>query len=156
MPADLIEVGRIVKAHGLRGEVSVDLWSDFKDRLDPGAELLSDEGSLLVERSRLHQGRFLVFFEGVASREAAEGLKGLVLRAPRRELPGAMWIDELVGCRVELGDGSIVGRVAAVEANPASDLLVLEDGRLIPLRFVTTHEPATRVVIEPPEGLLEL
>ena len=117
---------------------------------------MSDEGSLLVERSRLHQGRFLVFFEGVASREAAEGLKGLVLRAPRRELPGAMWIDELVGCRVELGDGSIVGRVAAVEANPASDLLVHEDGRLIPLRFVTTHEPATRVVIEPPEGLLEL
>jgi 16S rRNA processing protein RimM len=156
MPPDLLEVGRIAKPHGLRGEVIVELWSDFPDRLDPGSELLSDQGTLVVASSRPHQGRFMVAFEGFSSREAAESIIGLVLRAEPREVPDALWIHDLVGCEVLTTDGSSVGYVAAVEANPASDLLVLDDGRLIPLRFLVSHEPGLRVVIDPPEGLLEL
>jgi 16S rRNA processing protein RimM len=156
MTPDLLEVGRIAKAHGLRGEVVVELWSDFPDRLDPRAALSTDEGTLVVTSSRPHQGRYIVAFEGFMSREAAEGLQGLVLRAEPREVPGALWIHDLVGAAVVLVDETPVGVVAAVEANPASDLLVLEDGRLIPLRFVTSHEPGVRIVIDPPAGLLEL
>ena len=156
MTPDLLEVGRIAKAHGLRGEVIVDLWSDFPDRLAKGSVLQSDEGTLEVQSSRLHQHRYIVVFKGFTSRSAAEGLQGLVLRAEPREVPGTMWIDDLLGCVVETVDGDQVGVVAAVEANPAADLCVLEDGRLIPLTFVVTHEPKERLVIDPPEGLLDL
>ena len=155
MTDDLLEVGRIAKAHGLRGEVSVHLWSELTDRLDPGSELTTSEGTLTVVSSRLHQGRHLVLFEGFESRSAAEGLRGLVLSAPAREVPGTMWVHELVGCVVELPDGTQVGRVAAVESNPASDLCVLEDGRLIPLVFVISHEASVRVVVDAPAGLLD-
>ena len=156
MTDDLLEVARIAKAHGLRGEVVVDLWSDLTERLDPGSTLMSDEGTLTVERSRRHQGRYLVVFEGFSNRTAAEGLQGLVLRAAPKEVAGVMWVRDLVGCRVELLDGTPVGSISAIEANPASDLCVLEDGTLIPVIFVVQHEPGVRVVIDPPEGLLEL
>ncbi len=156
MTDDLLEVGRITKAHGLRGEVVVVLWSDMVDRLDPGSELITDQGTLRVVSSRLHQGRHLVVFEGFTDRTAAEGLHSLELRAPHREVPGVMFIHELIGCAVERTDGTAVGTVAAVESNPASDLCVLEDGRLVPLTFVVTHEPGVRLVIDPPPGLLEL
>ncbi len=64
---------------------------------------------------------------------------------------------ELVGASVRDASGALVGRVAAVEANPASDLLVLESGALIPLHFVTAHDAAAGTVdVEIPEGLLDL
>jgi 16S rRNA processing protein RimM len=157
MASDLLEVGRIVKVHGLKGEVLVELFSDFPDRLNPGSVLTrADGGELTVKSSRVHQGRWLVFFEGVSGREAAEALGRPTLLAERRDVPGAMWIDELEGCVVALEDGTEVGVVVAVEANPASDLLVLDSGALVPLRFVLSHDPKVRVVIDPPEGLLEL
>jgi 16S rRNA processing protein RimM len=153
---DLLEVGRITKAHGLKGEVVVQLWSDLLDRLDPGSELHTDQGTLTVLSSRTYQDRYLVFFEGFVERTTAEGLQGLTLRAAPREVPGTLWVHELIGADVVLSDGTAVGVVASVEANPASDLLVLSDGRLIPLRFVVSHEPGATVVIDPPAGLLEL
>ena len=157
MSSDLLEVGRIVKVHGLRGEILVELYSDFPDRLDPGSVLTrSDGGELVVETSRLHQGRWLIFFEGIRGREAAEALGRPTLLAERRVVEGALWIDDLIGCLVELPDGTSVGVVAGVEANPASDLLVLDSGALVPLTFVLEHEPSVKVVIDPPEGLLEL
>ena len=156
MSPDLLEVGRITKAHGLKGEVVVQLWSDLLDRLDPGSELSTDQGTLTVLSSRTYQDRYLVFFKGFVERTAAEGLQGLVLRAEPRDVPGTLWVHELIGAQVVLLDGTSVGAVVSVESNPASDLLVLDDGRLIPLRFVATHEPGQRVVIDPPDGLLEL
>jgi 16S rRNA processing protein RimM len=156
--ADLLEVGRILRAHGLRGEVLVELLSDFPDRLSARSVLVrADDGTeLVVERSRQHQGHWLVTFEGIDDRGGAEGLGRPLLLAERRSVPGAMWIDQLVGCVVELVDGTAVGSVVAVEANPASDLLVVDTGALVPLTFVIEHEPSRRVVIDPPAGLLEL
>jgi 16S rRNA processing protein RimM len=136
--------------------VIVELWSDFPDRLDSGSELETDEGTLEVIASRLHQGRYMVAFRGFSTRESAEGLVGLVLRAEPRDVPDALWIHDLIGCEVLTVEGAPVGRVEGVEANPASDLLVLDDGRLIPLHFLVSHEPGVRIVIDPPEGLLEL
>jgi 16S rRNA processing protein RimM len=151
----LLEVGRITKPHGLNGEVVVDLWSDLDDRLDPSSVLESERGPMTVISSRMHQGKHLVRFEGFHDRSGVEELRGLVLLAEPRDVPGALWIHELIGCAVELTDGTPVGVVASIEANPASDLCVLEDGRLIPLVFMVSHVPNATMVIDPPEGLLE-
>ena len=156
MTDGLLEVGRVIKPHGLNGEVVILLWSEVEDRLAPGVSLETERGPLTIETWRLHQGRHLVRFDGVRDRTSAEHLRGLVLSAEPREIPGALFVHELIGCQVELQDGTLVGTVAAVEANPASDLCVLEDGRLIPLRFVLSHEANVRMIIDPPDGLLDL
>lgn len=154
-PDRLLDVARVAKPHGLAGEVVVDLWSDQPARLAVGATLHSDVGPLVVAAVRPHQGRCLVTFEGVADRSAAEGLRGVVLRAEPLDVPGALWVHELVGAAVVSVDGTELGTVAAVEPNPASDLLVLAGGGLVPLRFVVDHQPGERVTVEVPEGLLE-
>jgi 16S rRNA processing protein RimM len=155
MTDGLLEVGRIIKPHGLKGEVVVLLWSDLEDRLNPPATLQSELGPLTVASRRMHQGRNLVRFEGYEDRSEVEVLRGLVLLAEPRATPGMLWAHELIGCSVELVDGTVVGTVAAMESNPASDLVVLEDGQLIPLVFVVSHRPHVSMVIDPPEGLLE-
>lgn len=109
---------------------------------------------MLVRASRPHQRDWIVAFEGIADRNTAETLRGLVLRAEPLEDPEALWVHELVGCHVVELDGTERGIVTAVEANPASDLLVLDTGALVPLRFVVSREPG-RVVIDPPLGLFD-
>ena len=127
-------------------------------RVSPGSVLASASGDLRVVSSKpFGERRFIVAFEGVADRSAAERLHGVDLEAEALDVPGTLWVHELVGAEVRDATGTVVGRVAAVEANPASDLLVLEEGGLIPIRFVTHHDPATgRVEVDIPEGLLEL
>ena len=132
----------------------MDLWSDQERRLAPGSELATERGPLVVEASRPHQGRYLVRFDGVVDRDGAEAVRGLVLRARPLEVAGALWVHELVGAEVVTDEGAALGRVEAVEANPASDLLVLDTGTLVPLVFVTSHEPG-RVTVDVPEGLVE-
>ena len=149
-----LEVGRIGKPHGLSGEVRVDLWGDDA-HLEPGSLLTTDRGPLNVLGARGFLDRYLVRFEGVVDREGAEALRGMVLRAAPIERPGTLWVHELVGAVVESSDGRQLGVVAAVEANPASDLLVLADGGLVPMRFVVSHSPGERVVVDIPDGLLD-
>ena len=150
----MLEVGVVVKPHGLRGEVAVDAITNRAEaRFTPGAVLASDRGAMEVVAARPHQGRWLVTFAGVADRNAAEELRGLVLRAEPLDEAGALWVHQLIGAEVVGVDGSRYGTVEAVEANPASDLLVLDGERLVPLVFVVSHEEG-RVVIDPPEGLL--
>jgi 16S rRNA processing protein RimM len=151
----LLEIGRIVKPHGLRGQVIVELVTNRVERLAPGAALATDGGPLHVISSAPHQGRFLVSFSGVTTRDGADALRGTVLRAEPLVERDAMWIHELIGSVVALPSGEIVGTVDAVQANPASDLLVLDGGQLVPLRFVV-EQGAGRVVIDPPPGLLEI
>lgn len=151
----LLEVGRVVKPHGLTGETVVDLFSDRAARLEPGSLLHTDGGTLAVETSRPHQGRYLVRFAGVATREGAEALRGVVLRAEPLDEPDTLWVHELVGARVVTTDGVALGTVTAVEANPASDLLVCSGGALVPLRFVTSVEPGVAVTVDVPEGLVD-
>jgi 16S rRNA processing protein RimM len=150
-----LEVGRIIKAHGLKGQVLVDLWSDRVERLAPGEALLTERGPLVVTASAPHQARFIVSFEGVTSREAAERLHGVVLSAPRIDDDTVIWIDQLFGAEVIDSSGVRHGVVVDVEANPASDLMVLDTGSLVPLTFVVSVEANRQVVIEAPEGLFE-
>ncbi len=153
MPPELLEVGRVVKPHGLRGEVIVSLVTDRSERLAPGSVLSSAGGPLEVVRSSPHQGRWIVAFAGVADRGGAESLRGTVLSAAPLDDPTTLWVHELVGAEVVGVEDRSYGRVRGVEANPASDLLVLDGGALVPLCFVVSHEPG-RVVIDPPAGLL--
>lgn len=155
-PPALLDVGRVARPHGLRGEVVVDLWTDQEDRLAPGSVLATGNGALEVVAARPHQGRHLVQFANVVDRAAADALRGTVLRAEARDREGVLWVHELVGAEVATERGQVLGRVVAVEANPASDLLVLEAGGLVPLRFVTGHEPGVRVTVDVPEGLVEV
>jgi 16S rRNA processing protein RimM len=150
----MLEVGRIAKPHGIRGEVIVELFTDRTERVAPGMVLSSPRGDLRIERSSPHQGRWIVAFEGVADRSGADALRGVVLSAEPIDDPDAMWIHDLIGAEVVDAAGRGRGRVKAVEANPASDLLVLDDDRLIPLRFVVDRAPG-RLVVDPPEGLLD-
>lgn len=153
---DLLEVGRIVRAHGLRGEVLVDLISDRLERVAPGAVLHTPRGDLVVRSSRPHQQRWLVTFDGIDGRDAAETWRGVVLSAEPLDDPEALFVHELIGCRVVDGDGRDRGRVVEVQANPASDLLVLEGGALVPLTFVVGGVEDGVVHVEVPPGLFEL
>ena len=152
-----LEVGRIVKAHGLKGQVVVDLWTDRRERLNPGTQLLSARGPLHVVSSSAHQDRFLVWFDEIATREAADSWRGVVLSAPRLDIDDedVIWIDDLFGAEVVDAQGVVRGTVVDVEANPASDLLVLDSGALVPLTFVTSVEARRRIVVDVPEGLFE-
>ncbi len=152
----MLEVGRIAKAHGIRGEVIVELVSNRPDlRLAPGAVLSSPRGDLEVLTSTPHQERWIVAFRGIEDRNAAEGYRGVVLSAePVEGDEDTLWVHELIGAEVVDLAGRSYGPVEAVEANPASDLLVLSGERLVPLVFVTGRSPG-RVVIDPPAGLLD-
>lgn len=150
-------MGRITKAHGVRGDVLVALSSDRTERLDPGSVLSTDRGELTVVRASRHHDRWIVAFEQIDGRDEAETWRGTVLRAAPidDEDEDALWVHELVGATVALTDGTAVGTVEEVQANPAADLLVLDSGALVPVVFVTDHTDG-KVTIDPPEGLLEL
>lgn len=151
----LLEVGRIAKAHGLKGEVIVRLLSDRVERLAPGSVLMTAKGPLTVERSARHQDKWRVAFAGVTDRNGAEALHGTVLLGEPIEDPDALWIHELIGAEVVDAAGAHIGTVQAVEANPAHDILVLDGDRLVPLTFVVDHVPG-RLVVELPEGIFDL
>jgi 16S rRNA processing protein RimM len=152
----LLEVGRIGRPHGLRGEVVVKLTTDRNERLAPGSVLYTDAGELVVVAARPHQDRWIVSFEGRDRREAVDGLRGQILRAEALDDPDELWVHDLVGAEVvRAGSGDAVGTCVAVVANPASDLLELDSGALVPVVFVVDHA-AGRVTIDPPDGLLDL
>jgi 16S rRNA processing protein RimM len=151
-----LEVGRILRAHGLKGQVVVDLWTDQLQRLAPGTILETERGPLTVKSSIHHQNnRHLVSFEGIADRNDSERWRGVVLSAERIEDDSVIWIDQLFGATVYDQNDEVRGVVVDVEANPASDLLVLENGFLIPLVFVTEVEANAVVRVAVPEGLFE-
>jgi 16S rRNA processing protein RimM len=153
----LLAVGRIVKPHGLRGDVIVSLTTNRHERVAVGSVLHAEDGrSFEVSRSSAHRGRWIVTFVGVDGIDAAEALRDTPLSAPPFEDPDALWVHDLIGSMVEDVSGTELGRVTSVEANPASDLLVLEGGALIPLRFVTGSVPGSRVTVDVPDGLLDL
>lgn len=156
----MLDVGRIVRPHGLGGQVVVELWTNRDERVSPGAQLWSQGRLLQVQRaSRLAEAggwaRWLVAFDGVTSREEAEDLRGAVLAAEPLEVEGVLWVHELVGADLYDPAGARLAKVESVEANPASDLLVLDDGRVVPLTFVR-RDGSGRLTVDGPPGLLDL
>ena len=164
-------VGQIARTHGLRGEVIVNVETDFPDeRFQPGAELCIKRGNdverLRLRTVRFHQGRPIVALEGVDGIDTARKLSGLELRVPPERLvrlpPGSFYRHDLVGCRVETSTGEPIGTVSGVEGTMEAGYLVVASGAqeiLVPLAVAictTIDAGAKRIVIEPIEGLLDL
>ncbi|AEW96800.1 MULTISPECIES: ribosome maturation factor RimM [Streptomycetaceae] len=164
-------VGRIGRAHGIKGEVTVEVRTDEPElRLAPGAVLLTDPastGPLTIESGRVHSGRLLLRFAGVADRNAAEALRNTLLIAevdPEEtpEDPEEFYDHQLIDLDVVTTDGTEVGRITEISHLPYHDLLVVArpDGGEIMVPFVTEIVPeidlaAQRAVIDPPPGLLD-
>jgi 16S rRNA processing protein RimM len=154
----LREVGRIGRAHGVRGELYVSLITDRVERIAPGARLLAGSAWLTVNESREQQGqRWLVHFDGVDDRTAAEKLTNSILLAEPL-VDGdddALWVHELIGSRVVDRQGVDRGTCVAVFDNPAHDILELDSGALVPVTFVIACSGGV-TTIDPPEGLFDL
>lgn len=164
-------VGRIGRAHGIRGDVAVDVRTDDpQERFAAGARLLTDPesaGPLTIVSARAHSGRMLVRFESVADRDTAEGLRGVTLLVDSADIapvddPDEFHDHELIGLTAVTGEGTEVGIVQDI-LHHAQDVLVIKDASdaevLVP--FVRALVPevdtaAGRLVIDPPPGLLDL
>lgn len=165
-----LAIGRIGRAHGVRGEVSVDVRTDDPDaRFAPGVVLVTDPrdaGPLTVDTVRTHSGRLLIRFAGVDDRNAAETLRGVTLLVDSADIPPSDDPDEfhdheLIGLAAVTADGAELGEIVDVE-HYGQDLLVLRratgDDALVPFvsAIVTAVDvPAGRVVLDPPPGLLD-
>ena len=166
-----LTVARVSKAHGLKGEVALDVRTDDPEtRLAIGERLETvpaDVGPLTVTHAREHQGRWLVTFAEVPDRNAAEELRGteLVVEADASDEEDAWYPHELAGLRAELEDGTVVGKVLTLEYQPAHEALLIEETlpgggtarTLVP--FVLAMVPVVdveggRIVVTPPAGLL--
>jgi len=171
---DLV-VGRVVKAHGVTGEVVVEIRTDDPDtRFAPGSSLRGKpsrggpESRYLVESVREHGGKLLVRLDGVADRNAAESLRGILFVVDSEDLPPIEDPDEfydhqLEGLRVVTTDGRLVGNVKEVLHTAAGELLSVtsETGSEVLVPFVsaivTEVSLADQTIeVDPPEGLLEL
>ena len=155
-PTELL-VGWIGKAHGLKGDVVVTLTTNRSERVDVGASLTGADGATLtVASSRPHQDKFIVRFDGVNDRSGAEALRGTELSAEPIEDDDELWVHDLIGCEVIDQDGVVRGVVESVQENPASDLLVLTSGALVPVLFLTECEPGVRIDIDVPDGIFDI
>jgi 16S rRNA processing protein RimM len=168
---DLVLVGRVARPHGNRGEIIVNPDTDFvEERFRVGARLFVRQGNDVVARvvtaSRVQQGRPVVGLDGLHSIDDAAAIAGAELRVPSDELiplpPGTYYRHDLVGCRVRTTQGVLIGIVRGVEgardggrlvvSGPAGDVLVPLAGPIC-----RSIDPAAQaIVIDPPEGLLEL
>ncbi|MFB1044912.1 ribosome maturation factor RimM [Streptomyces chrestomyceticus] len=164
-------VARIGRAHGIKGEVTVEVRTDEPElRLAPGAVLATDPpatGPLTIETGRVHSGRLLLRFEGVRDRTGAEALRNTLLIAevdPEEvpEDPEEFYDHQLVDLDVVTRDGTEVGRIAEISHLPYQDLLIVRrpDGSEIMIPFVSEIVPEIdlaeqKAVIDPPPGLLD-
>ncbi|THA24279.1 ribosome maturation factor RimM [Streptomyces sp. RKND-216] len=164
-------VARVGRAHGIRGEVTVEVRTDEPElRLAPGAVLATDPpdvGPLTIETGRVHSGRLLLRFAGVQDRTGAEALRNTLLVAeidPEQspDDPEEFYDHQLLDLDVVTRDGRAVGRVEEIAHLPAQDLLVVRrpDGGEALIPFVTEIVPeidlsAQRMVVDPPPGLLD-
>jgi len=166
-----VTVGRVLRPHGVRGEVVVEVLSDVPDRFDPGSRMLGiREGRppvpLQVAAGRVHKNGAVVRFAGCEDRDRAEELRDLWLEVPRSEVPaaepGTYYQYELVGCLCRVG-GEELGRVVEVVEDGGGLLLIIEGGeggRRIPVPFVReflreVDVAEARIELELPPGLVE-
>lgn len=174
----MVRVGRIARAHGNRGQVIVDPDTDFlEERYKPGSIVYvrredrhgnsSGTEPMKITAARFQRGRPIVALEGIETMNAAEELAGVELRidpVALQPLPlGSFYQHDLVGCAVETFEGIAIGSVTSVDGSGVGSRLVVQgqSGReiLIPLAeeiVVGVHLAARKIVVQPPDGLLDL
>jgi 16S rRNA processing protein RimM len=156
IPEGLLEVGHIRRAHGLRGDVFVQLVTDRTERLAVGSALSTPKGEVTVQSSKLlPNGRWVVKFDQIADRTAAETWTNVALHAEPIEDVDALWFHELIGSKVVEADGTERGTCTKVLTNPAADILELDTGHLVPTTFVVSQVDGV-VTVDVPDGLFEL
>jgi len=169
---DLVVIGEVTRAHGLRGEVRVVPQTDHPERFERLRECIlwdpaRDERTVRGVRGARRQGDVvLLSLADCDSPEAAAGLVGRLVALPRSEAlpppPGHVYPWQLIGCQVSTEDGRVVGELSGIEPAPGQDLWVVrgaEREHLIPAVaeiVIEVDVDTRRVVIRPPEGLLEL
>ena len=168
---DMVLVGRIARAHGNRGQVIVDPATDFPDERFKAGSVLHIRGGdaaepVTIESVRFHRGRPIIALSGIDTMDAAEALAGAELRIADdalQPLPaGSYYHHDLIGCSVETPRGEPIGRVTSVEGDAAGSRLVVQTRNgevLIPMAegiWKSVDVPARKIVVEPPEGLLDL
>jgi 16S rRNA processing protein RimM len=165
-----LQVARIGKPHGIRGEVTVQVLTDApEDRFVPGTEFVvepASAGPLTVVSARWNKDILLLGFEGFETRNQAETLRGAQLFIETEDLEeddDEGWYEhELVGLDVRVGD-AVVGKVSGLHTLPVQDLLVVEtpDGKEILIPFVEEIVPEVNVgekyiLVTPPPGLFDI
>ncbi|MEX0952347.1 MAG: ribosome maturation factor RimM [Nitriliruptoraceae bacterium] len=168
MTARRVLIGRIVKPHGIRGEVAVDVLSDVAGRFDAGTSVDVDGRLRRIDTVRPHQGRLLIRFDGVPDRTAAEGLRGGRIEADAADVSDHdhWFVHELIGMDVVGEHGEALGTVTNWIELPdaaAYDLLEVDDGGrtwLLPAveDYVVvddTRDPHVLRLVDPPEGLVD-
>lgn len=164
MDSQFIVVGRVVAPWGVRGEIKVEVMTDFPDRFSPQAEVHIDGQPMTIERSRWHQGRVILKLATIDSAEAAQGFGGRFLEVPRsqlRPLPKDEYYQfQLLGLEVWTVEGELLGRIAHILPTGSNDVY------MVPSRHGELLIPAIedvvksvdlergRIVIEVIEGLL--
>lgn len=150
-----LEVGRVAKSHGLRGDILIKFTTDrLAERTAVGSRLGIGGTEYVVANAKPYQKQWLVHLDGVDGRDQADLLRGKVVDAEPIDDEDALFVHELIGGRVVDQHGTDHGSVASVLANPASDLLELDDGRLVPMVFV--HACVDGVIsVDVPDGLLD-
>ncbi|MFD7916434.1 ribosome maturation factor RimM [Streptomyces sp. NPDC059752] len=164
-------VARIGRAHGIKGEVTVEVRTDEPElRLSPGAVLKTEPatvGPLTIETGRVHSGRLMLRFAGVKDRTGAEALRNtlLIAEVDPSELPeeeGEYYDHQLMDLDVVLADGTEIGRITEISHLPSQDLFIVErpDGSEVMIPFVEEivaeiDLEEQRCVITPPPGLID-
>lgn len=161
----MLELGHVSRAHGLHGDVIVSLITDrTSERMAPGSVMFvgasdADAVEVSIASARPHQDKWLVRFDGVAGRDAADALRGKKLFANPLSSDDlfdddVIFVHELIGKRLVDQHGTDHGPVVSVVDNPASDLLELADERLVPLTFLVGIDDEV-IEVDVPDGLLD-
>jgi 16S rRNA processing protein RimM len=169
-----VTVGRVLRPHGVQGDVVVEVLSDVPGRLDPGSRLIATRGkeperTLTVASSQAHKTGARVRFQGVEGRDGAESLRNLSLEVERSAVPaaepGTYYYYELLGCRCYDGERDL-GTVVDLEEDGGGLLLIAEligdyGAQRVPVPFVEkflreVDVARGRIVVDLPPGLLEV
>lgn len=165
-PRDLVSVGVITGAHGIRGEVKLRSFTADPEAIASYSPLETAKGiKIEIARLRAQKDGFIAVLKGVTDRNAAEALKGTELFVPRSRLPepedGEVYLDDLIGLPVVLKDGTPLGEIIGVENFGASDLIDVKvedrkDTVLIPFAggFIVAAD-AGKVIVDLPDGFLD-
>ncbi len=159
--SNLLAIGRVARAHGVRGRVLVAPYDAGSQSLQAVRTVWVGERAFEVDRAeKVHLG-YLVALRGIGDRDQAQALRGLEVKVDRGELPALaddeMYAVDLIGYAVSDPQGRIRGVVEDLEEAGAQDLLRLEGGVLVPLGLVKEVRKADRrIVVDAPEGLFDL
>jgi 16S rRNA processing protein RimM len=158
---ELLAIGRVARAHGIRGRVLVKPFDEESQALQTLKRVYLGPREYRIELAERANLGWLLALQGVADRNLADTLRGLEVKAVRAELPpleeGEVYYVDLIGFTVVDAQGQERGVVSHLESAGAQELLELESGKLVPLALVKeVMSEARRIIIDAPEGLFDL